>query len=302
MRRRTSMAAAGGAVITAAAWRRARAGSPGAAGPGRPARPPRRAGRAAPRRSGGPRDPSTGTATPAPSSSCLKRTAPSPTACTGSASSSRRAASAARRQRGGLQQEPLALPHAGEHLAAARVQHGGHRAARGAGARGQRRERGDRDERQPATLRERAGGRDADPQAGEPARADADGDPLDVLPGDAALGERGLGEHEQARRVVAARALGRVVAGLDDAPVGEQHSGDGGRRGGVEPEHDHAPRTSIRRRSPPACSSVTWRAMLRPASCAADSARSGHSTNVTVSAPKYGSSSPGSSSPAAVRR
>ena len=238
MRRRTSMAAAGGAVIAAAAWRRARAGSPAAAGRGRPARPPRRAGRAARRRSGGRRDPSDGTATPAPSSSCRKRTAPSPTACTGTCQREQPRGERRGRERGGREQRAARPPRRRR-----TPRRGGRRARRRrrrspapapAASAGERARPGTSGSPRPcASARAVA---IADPQAGEAARADADGDPLDVVPGDAGLGQRLLEQRQQPRGVVAARARRRVVARLDDAAVGEQHAGDGGRRGGVERE------------------------------------------------------------------
>ena len=231
------MAAAGGAVITAAAWRRARAGSPAAAGRGRPApptAPSRQSGAAAIRWTA---DPSTGTATPAPSSSCLKRTAPSPTACTGAVQREQPLGERLGRQRGGREQLALARPDAGEHLAAARVEHRGR--PRRPPARRPRPARASEEtgtSGSAAALRERAGGRDADPQAGEAARADADGDPLDVVPADAGLGER------RARRARAA------------APRGRRASPRAGRR---------APRRRARRRAARRRRWTAWRCRAR---------------------------------------
>ena len=227
------MAAAGGAVIAAAAWRRARAGSPAGAGRVPPAPPPHRAGRAARRRSGGRR---------------IRRRAPRPRRLRALHESvPPRLPRPARggpareplgerlgRQRGRREQLPLAGPDAGEDLAAAGVEDGRDRSAGCAGARGERGERRHRHQRQAARLRERPRRRDADPQAGEAARADADRDPLDVGPSDAGLGQRPLDEHEQPARVLAARARRRVVARLDHAPAVQQHAGDGRRRGGVD--------------------------------------------------------------------
>ena len=203
MRRRISIGGGGRCVIGAAAWRRARGGSPAAAGPGRPARPPHRAGRPALRRCGGPRTRPPGRPTPAASSSSLKRTAPSPTASRGPPAPASRAASAAGASAAGsssrstpAQTPANASPRRASSTAAT--------APPPSTAGRERLERGHRHERQPAPLRERARRGDADPQPGEAAGPDADREPLDGVPAHAGGGERVLDERQQARRVIAA--------------------------------------------------------------------------------------------------
>ena len=251
MRRRISTAAAGGAVTGGGAWRPARGGSPGAGRRGRPAPPSRRAGTtcsALTRCSG---DPSAGIAAPARSSSSRKRTAPSPTV--------RAARLDPRGERLGRERdrpEARAGARGGEHLAAAGVDDGHDRRGRRSAVapRGERREARDADQRQPAGLGERAGGRDPDPQAGEAAGADADGDPLDGVPRRAGRASASSTSAQQARGVARAarRAPGR--RGARRRPARRPDGDGGGGRGGVEAE-DHA--TSIVRRSPPACASRT---------------------------------------------
>ena len=254
------MAAAGGAVITAAAWRRARAGSPGADGRGRPAPPPLRAGRAARRRSGGRPIRPTGTATPAPSSSGRKRTAPSPTACTGTSSASEPRGERGGRERGRREQLAVAVPDAGEHLAAARVEHRGDaRPARAPAASAASEETGASGSPRPCASARAVAipiRRPVKPPGPTPtAIRSTSSQP--TPPSASACSSSGSSRAAWSPR----EPVGRVVARLDDAAVGEQHAGDGGRRGRVDRDEDHAPRTSIRRRSPPACASVTWRAM-----------------------------------------
>ena len=100
------------------------------------------------------------------------------------------------RDRDGLEQGLGALPGGGEDLAAACVDHGQDGAAAGValGAAGQRLEARHRGERQAAGLGERASGGDPVAQPGEAARADADGDPLHVLPTRARARQRRLDE------------------------------------------------------------------------------------------------------------
>ena len=215
------MAAAGGAVIAAAAWRRARAGSPGSSrsrSAGSPTAPSRQSGAA--------RDPVDGGAVRRdrdPGSFELRPEAYRPVAH-GLHGPVQRAQPLGQRRRArarpGASSSRPAAQTAREHLAAAGVEHGGD------GARARRRRRPAPPASRPATsgspraLRERAGGGDADPQPGEAARPDADGDPLDVVPGHLRLRQRALEQHEHPRRVAAARAGGRVVARLDHAAVG----------------------------------------------------------------------------------
>ena len=121
-------------------------------------------------------------------------------------------------------------------------------------------------------LGERARRRDPDPQAGEAAGPDADGDAVDRVPARPGLRERALEQRQHARGVLPARPGRRVVARLERAAVGEHHAGDGGGARGVERGDDHrAASTSIERRSPPACASVTRRATARPPSSSSDS-------------------------------
>ena len=71
------------------------------------------------------------------------------------------------------------------------------------------------DDRQVAALRERAGGRDSDPEPGERARPDADGDQVDRLPA-AGLGDRSLDRRQQLGRV--ARAAVRTPGRSEPRP------------------------------------------------------------------------------------
>ena len=71
-----------------------------------------------------------------------------------------------------------------------------------------------------------------------------------------------LDEHEQPRRVVAARRPLRIVARLEDAVVVEQQPRDRRRRRRVHAEDDHAPCTSI---APPVAARVGQRDVPRDA-------------------------------------
>ena len=131
------------------------------------------------------------------------------------------------------------------------------------------------------SLREAAGGGDADAQPGEGARAEPDGHPTHLLGGQAGLLEDRVDEDEKLRGVARPLALARVVALLEQLGVVAQQAHHRRRRGGVEPEQVHgAWAQTIRRESAPRCS-------IRTSTVAGGStpaARSGHSTNATVSA------------------
>ena len=159
----------------------------------------------------------------------------------------------------------------------------------GTGYGGQTLERRDPDELEPARARERVSGGDADPQAGERARSDADGDPLDRVPA-APLGQQLLDERQQPSSVAGPGARLRIVAGLELEAVGgpvadvaQRHRGRP--RSRVEREHPHRRQISSVRRSPPACASRTPAAM-RPNPAISVSAPLGHSTNAIVCPPK----------------
>ena len=125
---------------------------------------------------------------------------------------------------------------------------------------GQRLQARDPDDRQVVTLRERAGGGDAEPQAGEAARTGADADASDVIPADLRLGERLL--EQRLQRLGVARALARagIVAPLDftdTIPPTPQDRDRGGGGGGVDADDRLHGSISIVRRSSPACASRT---------------------------------------------
>ncbi len=143
---------------------------------------------------------------------------------------------------------------AGEGLAAAGVDHSNRRGRaavilhRGEGECVQAR---NADELGRQRLGKAAGGRDPDAQAGEASGADADGDPLQVIPTEPGLCEQ-LGSHcEQAGGMPRVRVVGGVVARVERRAVGQSQPDGGGLRGGIETEHDHRSSTSIRRQSSP---------------------------------------------------
>ena len=93
----------------------------------------------------------------------------------------------------------------------------------------------------PGRAREAARGREADPQAGVAARADADGDQVDLRPADAAPRPAARRRARAARSVWrATRTAADVVARLSSGAVAAQRKRDRRRgRRGVEPEDDH---------------------------------------------------------------
>ena len=194
------------------------------------------------------------------------------------------------------EQRRAAAPDGGEHLAAAGVEDGEH-ALPSPGARA----RAPRACSTPtsgsaARLRQRARGRDPDPQAGEAARARRPtASRVDLVPAHARRRQRLLAPPQQPRRVRRPRARRRVVAHLDDDPVrAAARPPTVARRGGVEPEHDHEitvragrrPRARARRAARPALAQQR----VEPAPLGPLHERD------RARAPKYGSSSPGSSS------
>ena len=216
---------------------------------------------------------------PPPSKTCLNRSAPSPTADqSGPPTSSR----TRRGPDGGRRRSPPGRPRTRRRRPPpAGVDHREHTAVP------HRRRR-----RAPGACRRRRAGRPsraASPRAvAIPIRRPVNvpgprptRDQLEVVPAEAGLVEEAGGEREEAGRVARARAGLDVVARLGTVAVREVKTDDG--RGGrrVEGEGDQ-PETSIRRRSPPRCSSVT-RIGGRPSD-----GRSGvgHSMKATRSAPR----------------
>ena len=169
----------------------------------------------------------------------------------------------------GREQVLAATPGGGEGLAATGVEDGERRVLERSRDHLQGR---DTDERQPAALRERSGGGDADAQAGEAARAGTDADPVDGIP----VIHHVVHQREEPWRVLGAAARRRVVARLDQ-DFAVEHADDRGCGGRVERE-DHS--ISTVRASPPAWARRTRRTR-RPSSSGA--AASGHSTNATAS-------------------
>src|SRR3954452_18988126 len=143
--------------------------------------------------------------------------------------------------------------------------------------------------------RERAGGGDPGPQAGEAARACSYADAPYVLPADLGLDQCLLDQRLQRLRVARALAGRRIVAALDLTAPRNEHRDRRGRRRRVDADDRLHGSISILRWSPPAWASRT-RCATRPGGRASSSC-SGHSTNAIVSSPKKGSSKPGSSPP-----
>ena len=291
------MAAAGGAVIAAAAWRRARAGSPAAAGRGRPAPPPHRAGRAARRAIRWTAEPSAGTRDPGRFELLPEAYRPVPHGLHGRvqrARAARRAPRARARRARAAPRRPSQTPAKTSPRRASSTAATGAASAPAPAASAA-------SERRPARAAARAPCASARAVAMpirrpvKPPGPDADGDPLDARPTPTpASAERLLERAASSRAACSPREPARrVVARLDHAPVGEQHAGDGRRASRCRARARITRATSIRRRSPPACASVTCRAIARPPSSASDSARSGHSTNVTVSGAEVRVEQPG---------
>ena len=227
-----------------------------------------------------------------PPRAALKRTAPSPTA---SGPQERREPLRERRRARARRARSRAARRAsgGEHLAAPRVEDGEHGV--GASGRPPRAPRASSRRRAAAPrLGERARRGDPDPQPGELPGPDPDREPRRPPPTRRPPPPAPPRPAPAGGRVRRARAGLRVVARLEDRAAGQQHG-----------RHRAAWRCRARGRSrslepPPVAARVRER--RRGARSAARRAapssprRSGHSTNVTRSGPKYGSSSPGSSS------
>ena len=151
----------------------------------------------------------------------------------------------------------------GEDLAAQCVDHGQHALVsartRTQRARRERTQAGDGRKLDRKRLREPARGGDAHAQPGEPSRAEAHRDPLELAPADLAVLEQTVDHAQQPRGVARMLVRGRIVARAERAAVGQLQPHDGRVRGGVETQHDQVRVTSMRRRFRPWCASTTRR-------------------------------------------